>query len=140
MDSVQQRERGSLPVRSFGVSAPKQVPEGARRRDLGVSGVENHADVFGDDGGLDAVVQLRERRHKGSTHQDDFDFSGKAEARGAAGKTDLQVCRQSHVNLLPVRSDSVEQEGVVQRAVPHRLKAVEGPGWEKMKYSHSYSS
>lgn len=56
-------ERGSLPVWSFGVTAPKQVPEGARRRDFGVSGVEHHADVFGDDGRLDAVVQLEKRRH-----------------------------------------------------------------------------
>lgn len=41
--------------------------------------------------------------------------------------TDLKICRQSHVNLLPVRSDSVQQQGVVQRAVPHSLKAVESP-------------
>lgn len=77
---------------------------------------------------------------KGAHVKMNFDLRGKAEARAAAGKTDLQVRRQSHVNLLPVRSDSVEQEGVVQRAIPHRLEAVEGPGWEKMKYSHSYSS
>lgn len=41
--------------------------------------------------------------------------------------TDLKICRQSHVNLLPIRSDSVQQQGVVQRAVPHSLEAVESP-------------
>lgn len=41
--------------------------------------------------------------------------------------TDLQVRRQGHVDLLSIRSDSVEQEGVVQRAVPHSLKTIEGP-------------
>lgn len=41
-------------------------------------------------------------------------------------EADLQVGRQGHVDLLPVWSDAVEQERVVQRAVPHGLKAVEG--------------
>lgn len=50
---------GSIPVRSFGVPAPKQVPEGAWRGDLSISGVEDHADVFGNNGRLDAVVKLR---------------------------------------------------------------------------------
>lgn len=49
---------GSIPVRSFGVPAPKQVPEGAWWGDLSISGVEDHADVFGNNGRLDAVVQL----------------------------------------------------------------------------------
>lgn len=48
-----------LPVRSFGVPTPKEVPERTRRGDLSVPGVEHHADVFSDDGGLDAVVQLK---------------------------------------------------------------------------------
>lgn len=56
---------GSIPVRGFGVPAPKQVPEGAWRGDLSISGVEDHADVFGNNGRLDAVVQLcwRHREH-----------------------------------------------------------------------------
>lgn len=41
--------------------------------------------------------------------------------------TDLKICRQSHVNLLPIRSDAVQQQGVVQWAVPHSLEAVESP-------------
>lgn len=41
--------------------------------------------------------------------------------------TDLQICRQSHVDLLSIRSDSVEEEGVMQGAVPHCLEAVESP-------------
>lgn len=41
--------------------------------------------------------------------------------------TDLQIRRQGHVDLLSIWSDSIEQEGVVQRAVPHRLKAIESP-------------
>lgn len=44
-----------------------------------------------------------------------------------ADRADLQVCRQGHEDLLSVGSDSVEQKGVVQRAVPHSLKSVKGP-------------
>lgn len=40
---------------------------------------------------------------------------------------DLQICGQGHVDFLSIGSDSVEQEGVVQGAVPHRLKAIESP-------------
>lgn len=47
-----------LPVGGFGVSTPKEVPEGTGRGDLCVSGVEDHADVFGNNSRLDAVVQL----------------------------------------------------------------------------------
>lgn len=47
-----------LPVRSFGVSTPKEVPEGTGRGDLCVSGVEDHADVFGNNSRLDAMVKL----------------------------------------------------------------------------------
>lgn len=47
-----------LPVRSFGVTAPKEVPEGTGRGDLCISGVEDHADVFGYNSRLDAVVKL----------------------------------------------------------------------------------
>lgn len=46
---------------------------------------------------------------------------------------DLQICRQGHVDLLSIRSDSVEQEGVVQGAVPHCLEAVESPEGGKNK-------
>lgn len=49
---------GFIPVWGFGVSAHKQVPEGPRRGDLRVSGVEDHADVFGNNSRLDAMVQL----------------------------------------------------------------------------------
>lgn len=45
----------------------------------------------------------------------------------AGAVTDLQISRQGHVDLLSIWSDAVEQEGVVQRAVPHCLKAVESP-------------
>lgn len=41
--------------------------------------------------------------------------------------TDLQICGQSHVNLLAIRGDSVQQQGVVQGAVPHSFEAVESP-------------
>lgn len=41
--------------------------------------------------------------------------------------TDLEICGQSHVNLLAIRSDSVQQQRVVQGAVPHSLEAVESP-------------
>lgn len=51
-------QAAASPVRSFGVSAPKEVLERTWRGDLGVPGVEHHADVFGNDGRLDAVVQL----------------------------------------------------------------------------------
>lgn len=47
-----------LPVRCFRITATKEVSEGTRRRDLGVPGVEDHADVFGYDSRLDAVVEL----------------------------------------------------------------------------------
>lgn len=47
-----------IPVWSFGVSAHKQVPKGPRRGDLSISGVEDHADVFGNNSRLDAMVQL----------------------------------------------------------------------------------
>lgn len=52
-----------LPVRGLGVSTPKEVPEGTRRGDLRVSGVEDHADVFGNNSGLDAVVELLSGKH-----------------------------------------------------------------------------
>ena len=48
----------ALPVRGLGVAASKEVPQGAGRGDLGVSGVEDHADVFGNNGRLNAVVEL----------------------------------------------------------------------------------
>lgn len=44
--------------------------------------------------------------------------------------TDLQIRRQGHVDLLSIWSDSIEQKGVVQRAVPHRLKTIESPEGE----------
>lgn len=47
-----------IPVWSFGVSAHKQVPERPRRGDLSISGVKDHADVFGNNSRLDAMVQL----------------------------------------------------------------------------------
>ena len=47
-----------LPVRGFGVPTPKEVPEGTWRGDLCVPGVEHHADVFGNNSRLDAMVQL----------------------------------------------------------------------------------
>lgn len=47
--------------------------------------------------------------------------------------TDLQICRQGHVDLLSIWSDSVEQEGVVQGAVPHCLETVESPEGGKAK-------
>lgn len=46
------------PVWSFGVSTPKEVPEGTGRGNLCISGVEDHADVFGNNSRLDAMVQL----------------------------------------------------------------------------------
>lgn len=49
----------ALPVRGFRVSTPKEVPQGTRRRDLCISGVEDHADVFGNNSRLDAMVQLQ---------------------------------------------------------------------------------
>jgi len=48
-----------LPVRGFGVTTAEQVPQGAWRRDLSISGVEDHADVLGNDGRLDAVIKLQ---------------------------------------------------------------------------------
>lgn len=52
-------QSASLPVRGFGVSTAKEVPEGTGRGDLCISGVEDHADVFGNNGRLDAVVKLQ---------------------------------------------------------------------------------
>ena len=43
------------------------------------------------------------------------------------GGTNLQVGGQGHVDLLSVRGDPVEEQRVVQRAVPYRLKPVERP-------------
>lgn len=48
-----------LPVRGFGVTTAEQVPQGAWGRDLSISGVEDHADVLGNDGRLDAVIKLQ---------------------------------------------------------------------------------
>lgn len=53
-----------IPVRGFGVSTPKQVPKGPGRGDLSISGVEDHADVFGNNSRLDAMVQLRREESK----------------------------------------------------------------------------
>lgn len=52
-------ELAGLPIRGFGVPTPKEVPDRTGRGDLSVPGIEHHADVFSDDGGLDAVVQLK---------------------------------------------------------------------------------
>lgn len=49
-----------LRVWGFGVAAAKEVAQGARRGDLGISGVEHHTNILGDHSRLDAVVQLRE--------------------------------------------------------------------------------
>lgn len=57
-----------LPVRGLGVTASEQVPQGAWRRDLSISRVEDHADVLGNDGRLDAVVKLQGKVH--STRHD----------------------------------------------------------------------
>lgn len=56
--------------------------------------------------------------------------------------TDLQIRRQGHVDLLSIRSHSVQEEGVVQGAVPHCLEAVESPKVENRKmfsHQHTYS-
>lgn len=43
----------------------------------------------------------------------------------------LQISRQGDVDLLPVRSDSVQKEGVVHGAVPGCVEAVEGSASSK---------
>lgn len=48
-----------IPIRSFGVSTAKEVPEGTGRGDLCIPGVEDHADIFGNNSRLDAMVKLR---------------------------------------------------------------------------------
>lgn len=48
-----------LTVRSFGVFSPKEVLERTGWGQFGVSGVKDHADVFGDNGRLDAMVHLQ---------------------------------------------------------------------------------
>lgn len=39
----------------------------------------------------------------------------------------LNVGRECHVDFLPVRGDSIQQEGVMHGTVPGCLKLVEGP-------------
>lgn len=39
----------------------------------------------------------------------------------------LEIGGEGHVDLLPVRSDSVQQQRVVHGAVPGGLEAIEGP-------------
>lgn len=46
---------------------------------------------------------------------------------GARSSLYLQVGREGHVDLLPVRRDSVQEQRVVHGAVPGCLEAVEGP-------------
>lgn len=62
-DAVTECLPGVSPVRGLGVAAPEQVPEGTGRGDLGVPRVEHHADVFGYNSRLDAVVQLSGEEH-----------------------------------------------------------------------------
>lgn len=49
----------ALPVWGFGIPTPEKIPEGTGRWDLCISRVKDHADVFGDNSGLDAMVELR---------------------------------------------------------------------------------
>lgn len=49
-----------VPLRSPQTATAKQVADGAGSRKLGISGIENHAEVFGDDGRLSAVLHLQQ--------------------------------------------------------------------------------
>lgn len=51
-----------LRVWGLRVAAAEEAAQRARRRDLGVAGVEDHAHVLGDDRRLDAVIQLKAQR------------------------------------------------------------------------------
>lgn len=74
------------------------------------------------------MVKLEKRRHiLTSVGIQSVEWGGEELGGVRDRETDLQVGRQSHVNLLPVRGDSVQQQRVVQRAVPHGLEAIEGP-------------
>lgn len=55
-----------VPLRSPQAAAAKKVADGAGGRKLGIPGVENHAEVFGDDGGLSAVLHLQQGRGEAS--------------------------------------------------------------------------
>lgn len=44
----------------------------------------------------------------------------------------LNVGRERHVDLLPVRGHAIQQEGVMHGTVPGCFKLVEGPGRKQM--------
>lgn len=45
----------------------------------------------------------------------------------------LNVGRERHVDFLPVRGDTIQQEGVMHGTVPGCFKLVEGPGRKQMR-------
>lgn len=53
-----------VPLRSPQAATAKKIADGAGGRKFGIPGVENHAEVFGDDGGLGAVLHLQQSRGK----------------------------------------------------------------------------
>lgn len=51
-----------VPLGSPQGATAKKVADGAGGRKLGIPGVENHAEVFGDDGRLSAILHLQQGR------------------------------------------------------------------------------
>lgn len=78
--SPQTPGRVRVPLRSPQAAAAEEVADGAGGRELGVAGVENHAEIFGDDGGLGAVLHLQQGGERGEQR-------GISVGQGGAGKT-----------------------------------------------------
>ena len=119
----------------------EEVPDGARGRQLCVTRVKHHAEVFGDHCRLSAVLHLVK------IHRNQIPFTRRQKCKRENIDTlkkkqfpNLQISRQGDVDLLPIGSDSVQEKRVVHGAVPCCLKSVERPEREKKTKRRHWST
>lgn len=75
--------RVRVPLRSPQAAAAEEVADGAGSRELGVAGVENHAEIFGDDSGLGAVLHLQQGGERGEQRGISAGQEGRGKPQGA---------------------------------------------------------
>lgn len=98
-----QFEVWSSPVGRPQASSAKKVSDRAGGWELCVSRVKHHADIFGDNCGLGAVLHLRLIKEEVNPRNNSHINPDTRESTVLY----LQVGREGHVDLLPVWSDSV---------------------------------